>query len=574
MTSRRTRWRAAFATLAASGVALTIACAGKVTPASGLEVVISSDLRTPQDFDTLSVTLSQETSPGAWRVWLDTNRTVPDEIQLPTTVSVQAGDSNDQEALIVVTAKKGAAPLVQRTVQVQLPKDRVAQLNLVLAARCSNVLSCPDGESCQPETGKCGSNVVESSSLPDFQGDGTNAPPTSGGDGSTIGPDGGSPTMCTADMAAHCQAIGQTCLQGACVGGPPQNDSGTITPCSPSQCGGGCCDMKGGCIPVGGACPQGGTCIGPNQCGGTTGQCGQAGQPCCASGGAGSCGGDSICVNGTCQGCGAANQACCPGNGCFPNGGNQQLMCDGTQHCIACGDPGLPCCSGGGCKPTGMQQIYCGAGDNICHACGGLNQECCNGNGCNGGPPPALMLACNAGTGKCEVQCGQLNGPCCNGSCNGGNLQCTAGTCTSCGHPGEVCCPYNNCFNQMNGHFGCCIGNQCYDEGQNCTAGVGGGVCSQRQCQKSDGGVCGQMQCCPGSVCTNGNSVCVGSNCQGCGNPGSPACPGNYCSPGSNYVSDGGCEQCGALFKACCKSGTACQSPYDCNDAGSCGPPP
>jgi hypothetical protein len=144
-------------------------CSGKTTQAAGLEVIVAtSGLTAGTDFDTVEIVVQQETSPGgAWHQLFDTPRRVPSEITLPTTFSIQAGSSPDQDALIEVTALKGGTAVVQRVAQVQVPTDRVAELLMVLAADCvGKVTTCPNG-SCQPATGACGPNII-ATTLPNY----------------------------------------------------------------------------------------------------------------------------------------------------------------------------------------------------------------------------------------------------------------------------------------------------------------------------------------------------------------------------------------------------------------------
>jgi hypothetical protein len=157
---------------AAAGLAALAfsACSGKETPAGGLEVIVrTAGLRAGTDFDTLTLKVEQETSPGTWHTLLDAPREVPSEINLPTSLSIRAGTSPDQEARITVTALEGNSPVVQRIEQVQVPTDRVAELVMVLAADCAGkvaMCSSPD-QSCQPDTGACGPNAV-TTPLPDY----------------------------------------------------------------------------------------------------------------------------------------------------------------------------------------------------------------------------------------------------------------------------------------------------------------------------------------------------------------------------------------------------------------------
>lgn len=156
------------------------ACSGKTVPAGGLMLIIATNLNAPTEFDTLRVEVSQEISPGQWGTPLLANDfRVPDEAMLPTTVAIAAGKNADQNARIRVIALKGTSPQVLRQVEIQVPTQRVAALKLVLADPCLGQVrvddqmmvqsTCPDpSQSCQPDTGVCGPNLVDSSMLPDY----------------------------------------------------------------------------------------------------------------------------------------------------------------------------------------------------------------------------------------------------------------------------------------------------------------------------------------------------------------------------------------------------------------------
>jgi hypothetical protein len=146
-------------------------CSGKTIQSGGLELLITtSGIQAGRDFDTVEVLVRQETSPGGpWHTVIDVPRTVPSEVNLPTTVSVQAGTSPDQEALIEVTALKMGTAIVQRGAQLQIPSDRIAELPIILSALCvGKVTTCSMG-SCEPDTGRCGSIVVNPTTLSNFR---------------------------------------------------------------------------------------------------------------------------------------------------------------------------------------------------------------------------------------------------------------------------------------------------------------------------------------------------------------------------------------------------------------------
>jgi hypothetical protein len=242
MTDRRLRrlhpsirgaWRVVVAWFA---ILAAFACSGKTLPVGGLELLLSTDMQTPRDFDVLRLEISQETSPGNFATPLVANDfRLPTEATLPTNFAIVAGNSADQNALIRVIAKKGSTALVLREAQVQVPKDRVAELRMVISSACAGrVVIDKAGEpqpmcdnpaqSCQPDTGLCGDTIVNASGLaPYVPGDGsdagiptTPAVMTGGGDASPA--DKNSPDA-TTGLDAGSDA-------GADVTGPSSPDAG------------------------------------------------------------------------------------------------------------------------------------------------------------------------------------------------------------------------------------------------------------------------------------------------------------------------------------------------------------
>ncbi len=151
-------------------------------PVGGLELIIAADgLSAPADFDDIHLEVSQQSDGGNWnKLWGNDYEVPSPAATLPATFAIIAGQSPDQEVLIEVTAFKVGEPVVQRVAQVQVPTDRVAALWMVLAEVCrgqvavvgaeGEVMStCPSGQSCQPRTGACGSNVIsEPGALPTY----------------------------------------------------------------------------------------------------------------------------------------------------------------------------------------------------------------------------------------------------------------------------------------------------------------------------------------------------------------------------------------------------------------------
>jgi sugar lactone lactonase YvrE len=173
-------WRSRLLALVLLMMTAVAACSGKTEPAAGLELIVATNLQSPSDFDSLRLEVSQEVSPGQWGSPLIANDfRVPDETTLPTTFAIAAGKSADQNALIRVVALKGQRPVVLREAQIQIPRSRVAALTFVLSSLCGGKVkvdaagaaqsTCADPtQSCQPETGECGSSVVDPATLPNY----------------------------------------------------------------------------------------------------------------------------------------------------------------------------------------------------------------------------------------------------------------------------------------------------------------------------------------------------------------------------------------------------------------------
>ena len=235
----RPRQRQNLVYAAVSGVggvlgATIVACSSTPVPA-GLEVTLVTDLP-PVDDAVVQVEVSQQRADGSWRKYFN-NTLVHGNLALPTSIAIAAGKSPDQDALIVVTAYSTYDPATQtgtktvvRSVQLQVPTDRVAALTVALAASCLNNFCTnmnPAESSCLPTTGACGPNAIDSSQLPTYDGSGPRA-----GDASICG------ATC-ADAAVH----DGTVRDGSRAGGGRDATTGTgigaIDGSSPSGSGSG-----------------------------------------------------------------------------------------------------------------------------------------------------------------------------------------------------------------------------------------------------------------------------------------------------------------------------------------------
>src|SRR6266567_2763700 len=96
-------------------------CFKNITQAGGLELILTSDLPA-SELTRMHLKVSQEITPGVWHKVFDRDAWVPQEVSLPTTASIAAGDSPNQGALIVFTGSTGPNgdhDIVERVVQTQ-----------------------------------------------------------------------------------------------------------------------------------------------------------------------------------------------------------------------------------------------------------------------------------------------------------------------------------------------------------------------------------------------------------------------------------------------------------------------
>jgi hypothetical protein len=504
-TQKRSSLAARLGVLGLSLASLGIACAGQ-KDAAGLEVVVTTNMQNPADYDTVEIKVSQETAAGVF------GRPLFDEsasIVLPTSVSINAGSRSDQLARITVNAFKNGTSgvlVLQRIAQVDIPTTSVLELPLYLGSECKSIQCTSATQTCIG--GTCQGVTITPSQLTAFN------PGDVGSSGGSIGPgNGGADATVTSDDGGHGGG------NGGGSGGGADGGTGFCGPCTQGMCpvmmNGSC-----GCVSQGGPCGNGGTCnAGACVSMGTSGGCGQAGQACCTTGGTPGC------AQGTCMAQG-------PG-GCTCAGPN--------QPCGATAADGLFCINGS-CQPsttTGCGPGTCGGCCDSTGTCqpGSASNACgSNGSACSSCPS---SYACTGGT--CQQACGQAGLACCAGNqCGGGccdNGKCVAAgaTCTTLGGT----CGNGGCQNDTCGAAGqtCCQG----PSGLTCTASMT--TCNGTTCTHCGG----PMVCCPGGVCLPG-MVCNGSNaCVACG-----AYNGPCCNPDAGTFGGGGGQ-------SPCQTGYTCQ---------------
>lgn len=226
---------------------------------------------------------------------------------------------------------------------------------------------------------------------------------------------------------------GDTCSNGACVGGPPPNCDDN-NPCTNDSCSGGSCQHSNNAA----GCNDGNLCTTNDVCGGGT--CG--GTPV-------SCPPFSFCdpMDGVCKQCGPG-VPCNDGNPCTSDVCNSGV-CQFTNNSGSCND-GNACttadiCSGGSCVGT---PVNCQPGFS-CDPADGLCKDCLSASECNDGNACTTDTCVN---GSCQnanntASCND-NNPCTsNDRCGGGVC---VGTPISC-PGGQTCDPSDGackvCFN-------------------------------------------------------------------------------------------------------------------------------
>jgi hypothetical protein len=212
---------------------------------------------------------------------------------------------------------------------------------------CKAAAACATGDPCKLGTTSCSTGTSECKPTHD-------AP-----DGTTCGQG----RVCKAGSCVAC-APNATCEPSACKVGKTSCGTGTSvcmeTGAAPDgkACGGGKVCTSGSCVACGGAgqpccagnsCPEGKTCMGSTCVVACTpgGECNinnpcrkgkiacNGGTPACVDGdpknNGASCGGNQICLDGSCTGCGAIGQPCC-GGVCSVSGGCRNSRCAGLPN--------------------------------------------------------------------------------------------------------------------------------------------------------------------------------------------------------------------------------------------------
>jgi hypothetical protein len=503
--------RKLMAWVALLALALVLGCSGKVTQAGGLEVIVETDMPTPATFDMLNLQVEERDVDGGWSVLPEHSYLIPGEIKLPATVTLLAGKTPDEEVRITAEALSGSPPqvLVRRVIEAQVPGDRVGEVLVLLSSRCENIVTCPAaGDSCQPDIGACGPDVVMPV-LPFNPGDLLDAGVASSDAGAGTGmkmPDASMMMVSSGDDAGDA-ADDEPIVEPMDANTP--DGTVLVDPCA-QQNGG--CDSNATCTPTAAGtaacmCNQGysgtgTTCMASNACATSNGGCS---------------------ANATCTATGAGTRTCACAMGYSGDG----LTCTAINSCAT---------SNGGCSPNGTCTSS-GPGTNTCACntgytgsgvtCTGI-QACATSNGgcaatakCTSTGPNTRTCACNTGYTGDGMTCTAVN------SCLTSNGGCAAqATCTDTG-PGTNTCACNT------GYTGsgttCTAINSCATNNGGCSAN---GTCTStgpntNSCACKTGYSGNGVTCTPINSCaTNSGGCSANGTCTSSG-PGPNSCACN-----------------------------------------------
>ena len=374
---------------------------------------------------------------------------------------------------------------------------------------------------------------------------------------------------------------GDTCVAGACVGGPPLdcNDDNSCTDdlCDPLTS----CAYADNSAP----CDDGNACTTNDVCAGGT--CG--GAPL-------NCDDGNVCTDDSCNpasGCEYADNAdpCDDNHPCTDGDVCAGGVCAGTPipDCIECGFSS-PCDDGNGCTDDSCRDGVCVFDDNTApcddgNAC--TSNDTCAAGACVGGPPPNCDdgNVCTGDSCNPAVGCEHADNA---NPCDDGNACTTGDTCSKglcLGGPPPECDDGNGCTNDScDPGPGCIHTNnttQCND-GNGCTTNdaCSGGKCVGGPAPNcDDGNVCTDDSCDPvkgcfhvhnGNPCDDGNACTTLDSCSGGVCVGGPL---PDCDDGDDCTDDFcdsliGCDH--ADNTAPCDDGNACTSNDTCA-GGVCG---
>jgi hypothetical protein len=151
-------------------------CSGKVIPQGGLMLVVRTD-GTLSQATRLHLEVTPTTGGAAYR---SADYALPLEATLPTTLGIATNGSATASVAINASLWAGSTLLDDRENLIfQIPTDRVAELDIVFAAKCTPLArvidgaggsTCASGQTCDPKTGTCVSTTIQGGTLPTYRG--------------------------------------------------------------------------------------------------------------------------------------------------------------------------------------------------------------------------------------------------------------------------------------------------------------------------------------------------------------------------------------------------------------------
>jgi hypothetical protein len=561
-----------------SAVPLYIACGAETDPPrGGVVVTILND--GSLDVDSLKVEVSKDD------VVLMKNAFTLPQTPLPNTVSIVSNGTSTATATITISAWKKGAPVDRRDrIITQIPSDRVAALNVFLSARCTPLVQlaedrsarslCKQGETCDPETGTCGSARIDASSLPTYdpatrpgianapaaKDGGVDARPPEAGPDATASEAGPAPECerdedCAAPLE---KATPKGCAAGTCdpatrrcVYAAIDKDGDGFRPKS--------CAAPGITIETGPDCDDADNAVHPGAYDGPEDVDDPTRKPSCE-------GKDNDCNDKIDDGKTTAGLACT----CAPTT---------TRECAATAD-GTPVTFPGGAPAAGS---ICKRGTQTCGAngqwgaCAGAvgpaARDCgsANDNDCDGTPDNTVDTLCTCALGTTRA-CFAYPPPAKAGfgPCTEGSQSCVAdttgkgsvwGACAGgTGPQGPDSCSVqdndNNCDGQKNSGCPCvtgqtqsCAGAECGTGTQTCTDGTWG-ACTN---------ISADTASCPGTQCGTGTKTCNGGVWGACtgATQASRSCNGAQCGTGTQACTNGTWGTCSNISRPTqsCSSG-------------------
>ncbi len=148
-------------------VAVSCAACNDAATRGGLVLMVAGDGSLQPDGLRLTYAAPEQSANEArWAV--------PDEAELPVTITLEAKPGSTTEVTIDGSLWKGNDRLDRRTFTiVNIPKDRYAAVPLLFGARCapSNPAApvCSGQQTCNPEDGTCVASDLDASELPDYE---------------------------------------------------------------------------------------------------------------------------------------------------------------------------------------------------------------------------------------------------------------------------------------------------------------------------------------------------------------------------------------------------------------------